>query len=75
MLTDSERSQLGTLAAHTSWANTNNRTARTANARVALDAKFLEEAAGDPVRAGHLRKAYFARLAPSPPSRAARRAN
>lgn len=63
MLTDSERSQLGKLAAHESWANTANRTARTAPARAALDAKFLEQAGGDPIRAAHLRKAYFARLA------------
>ena len=28
-----------------------------------MDQKFLDEAGGDPVRAGHLRKAYFARLA------------
>lgn len=63
MLTDAERSQLGKLAAHTSWANTDNRTARTAPARAARDAKFLEQAGGDHVRAAHLRKAYFARLA------------
>ncbi len=63
MLADSERSQLGRLAAHTSWARTEDRSARTAPARKALDTKFLEEAGGDPQRAGHLRKAYFARLA------------
>lgn len=63
MLTDSERSQLGKLAAHTSWARTENRSARTANARAALDAKFLEQAGGDPIKAAHLRKAHFARLA------------
>jgi hypothetical protein len=28
-----------------------------------MDAKFLERAGGDPVRAAHLRKAHFARLA------------
>jgi hypothetical protein len=28
-----------------------------------MDAKFLAEADGDPVRAEHLRKAYFTRLA------------
>jgi len=53
----------GTIGAHVSWANTVDRAARTAPARAALDAKFLEEAGGDPVRAEHLRKAYFARLA------------
>lgn len=51
------------IAAHESWANTTNRTARTAPARAARDAKFLESAGGDPVRAAHLRKAHFARLA------------
>lgn len=51
------------IAAHTSWANTTDRSARTAPARAALEAKFLEEADGDPVRAEHLRKAYFTRLA------------
>ena len=51
------------IAAHESWAQTENRSARTAPARAALDAKFLEQAGGDPVRAAHLRKAYFARLA------------
>jgi len=54
---------IGRIVAHTSWANTENRTARTAPARAALDAKFLEEAGGDEVRAGHLRKAHFQRMA------------
>ena len=51
------------IAAHESWANTDNRTARTANARAAMQAKFLEQAGGDPVRAEHLRRAHFKRLA------------
>lgn len=59
----SERSLIARLGAHTSWANTENRTARTAPARRALDRKFLEEANGDPVRAASLRKAHFTRLA------------
>jgi hypothetical protein len=50
-------------AAHESWAATTDRNARTAPARAALEAKFLEQADGDPVRAEHLRKAYFLRLA------------
>lgn len=54
---------LGTLGAHASWANTPDRSARTAPARAALDQKFLDEAGGDPVRAAHLRKAHFAKLA------------
>jgi hypothetical protein len=58
-----ERRLVAQIAAQTSWANTSNRSARTANARAALDAKFLEQAGGDPVRAEHLRKAHFARLA------------
>lgn len=35
----------------------------TAPARAALDRKFMEQAEGDPVRAAHLRKAHFKRLA------------
>lgn len=58
-----ERALKASVAAHTSWANTTDRTARTANARAARDARFLEQAGGDPVRAEHLRKAYFKRLA------------
>lgn len=50
-------------AAHFSWANTPNRSARTAPARAARDAKFLEQAGGDPVRAAHLKAAYFKQLA------------
>lgn len=60
---ESERRLTASAAAHVSWANTANRTARTAPARAALDAKFLAQADGDPIRAGHLRKAHFARLA------------
>ena len=56
-------SMLGRIGAHTSWANTIDRTARTAPARAALEQKFIDEAGGDPVRAAHLRKAHFARLA------------
>lgn len=62
-LTQAERSLLGTIAAHQSWANTSNRAARTAPARAAHDRKFLEQADWDPVRAAHLRKAHYARLA------------
>jgi len=59
----SERSLRAQIAAHESWANTEDRSARTANARRALDNKFLAEAGGDPQRAESLRKAYYARLA------------
>ena len=51
------------IAAHLSWAQTEDRTARTASARAALDQKFLDQAGGDPIRAEHLRKAHFAKLA------------
>lgn len=59
------------IAAHESWAHTPDRSARTAPARAALMAKFEREV--DPeglldpperaIRAEHLRKAYFQRLA------------
>lgn len=62
-LSPAERSLLGKLGAHISWANTTDRSQRTAPARAALDAKFLHEADGDPIRAAALRKAYFTRLA------------
>ncbi len=58
-----ERRLAARIGAETSWANTENRSARTAPARAALDAKFLAQAGGDPVRAANYRKAYFARLA------------
>lgn len=62
-LTPSERSLAGRVGALTSWGRTSDRSARTAPARAALDAKFLVEADGDPQRADALRRAYFARLA------------
>ena len=65
-MTDSdkvERTLRAQIAAHTSWANTSDRAARTAKARAALEAKFLAEADGDPQRAESLRKAYYKRLA------------
>jgi hypothetical protein len=63
MSTNEERKLRSRIAAHESWANTADRGERTAPARAAHDAKFLEQADGDPVRAEHLRKAHFARLA------------
>jgi hypothetical protein len=62
-LTAAEKSLRGQIAVHTSWANTTDRAARTAKARTAFEEKFLAEAGGDPKRAEHLRKAYYARLA------------
>ena len=62
-LTPSERVIRAQIASHTSWANTENRSARTQKARKALEEKFLTEAGGDAARAESLRKAYYARLA------------
>ncbi|MBS45418.1 MAG: hypothetical protein CMH83_20050 [Nocardioides sp.] len=62
-MNDEERRLAGRIGAHESWARTADRTARTAPARAALDQKFLDAAGGDPVRAAHLRKAHFQRLA------------
>ena len=62
-LTPVERSLRARIAAHESWAHTEDRSARTANARKALEDKFLAEADGDPRRAQSLRRAYYARLA------------
>lgn len=59
----SERALHAQIAAHVSWGNTPDRSARTANGRKAFRDKFLAEADGDPVRAEHLRKAFYARLA------------
>lgn len=63
MATSTERHLSASIAAHESWAATTDRTARTAPARAALLQKFLDAAGGDPVRAEHLRKAHFKRLA------------
>jgi hypothetical protein len=60
---DPLRSLQGRIAAHESWARTENRTERTANARAAMWQKFLDEANGDPIRAEHLRKAFYGRMA------------
>ena len=69
--TPTERKLAAQIAAHESWANTPDRSARTAKARAALMAKFEKQA--DPegkllpaeraLRAEHLRKAHFQRLA------------
>lgn len=58
-----ERRLRASIAANTSWANTPDRPARTANARAGLEQKFLNQADGDPKRAASLKKAYFQRLA------------
>ncbi|MGO3150413.1 MAG: hypothetical protein ACTIJ0_10240 [Glutamicibacter ardleyensis] len=69
--TPAERKLAAQIAAHESWANTPDRSKRTAKARAALMAKFEKQA--DPEgkllpaerakRAEHLRKAHFQRLA------------
>jgi hypothetical protein len=51
------------IRAHQSWAQTVDRSARTAPARAALERRFLVQAGGDPVRAEHLRTAYYKWLA------------
>ena len=70
-LTASERVLRAQIAAHTSWANTSNRSERTAPARTAMMAKFEHEVDPDGIltpaertrRAESARKAYFSRLA------------
>lgn len=62
-MTEAERRLRASIAAHESWAATEDRTARTAPARRGLEEKFLREAGGDPKRAEHLRRAHFQRLA------------
>ena len=69
--TPSEQSMRGALGAHVSWANTENRTARTAPARKAFDGRFEHEVDPDGVlppaerakRVENARRAYFLRLA------------
>ncbi|GLZ47973.1 hypothetical protein Acsp06_41580 [Actinomycetospora sp. NBRC 106375] len=71
MASTEERRLIAQVAAHTSWSNTPDRSARTAPARDALMASFERQvdpegtlpAAERAQRAEHLRKAHFARLA------------
>lgn len=70
-LTPSERKLRAQIAAHTSWANTEDRTARTAAGTAALLGKFERQVDPDGTldpserarRAESARKAHFARLA------------
>jgi hypothetical protein len=70
-LTPQERSLRSKIAGETSWANTADPAARTAPGRAAFLDRFEREVDPDGVldpvdrarRAGHARKAYFARLA------------
>lgn len=67
----SEASLAGQIGAHISWANTTNRTQRTAPGRAAFLERFEHEVDPDRIldpaerarRAEHARKAYFKRLA------------
>jgi hypothetical protein len=70
-LSASERSLRATLASHESWANTPDRTARSAPGRRAFNERFLDQVDPDRVlpaaerlrRAESARKAHFARMA------------
>lgn len=70
-MSEEERTIVAKIAANTSWANTPDRSARTAPARAALWAKFEAEVDPDGTlnpaerakRAENLRKAHFQRLA------------
>jgi hypothetical protein len=70
-VSDSERQLVARIAAHSSWANTEDRPARTAAARKAMLDRFEREVDPDGTlmsaersrRAEHARKAYFTRLA------------
>jgi hypothetical protein len=59
---ESEATLAARALAHRSWANTHDRTERTSHGRRAADARFLEQAGGDPARAESLRKAFYAEL-------------
>jgi hypothetical protein len=69
-LTPAERSIRAQIAAHDSWAHTEDRSARTANARKAALDKFERQVDPDnelspaerAKRAEHLRKAHFKRM-------------
>ena len=72
---DPAKSMAGKIGAHTKWARTTDRTQATQAARDEFEARFLAEAGGDPIRAKHLRKLYYARLSlKSAKTRAARKA-
>jgi hypothetical protein len=62
MTTESESIMRAQIAAHASWAQTEDRAARTLPARRGLEAKFLREADGDPVKAESLRKEFYKRM-------------
>jgi hypothetical protein len=70
-----DRQLAASIGGYSSWAVTEDRSARTAPARAGFEAKFLAEADGDPQRAASLRAAFYQRMQlKSRKARAARRA-
>jgi hypothetical protein len=61
-LTPTQRTLRAKIAAHESWAQTDDRTARTANARRAAEQRFLAQAGGDPLKAEQLRRLFYLRM-------------
>jgi hypothetical protein len=80
-MTPAQRTLRAQIAAHTSWANTSNRAARTAAAREAAMDRFVKQVDPDGVlspderarRAESAKKAYFLRLAAKSAKARARR--
>ena len=70
-LTPAEAALRAKIAAHASWKNTSDRSARTANGRAAFEQRFLDEVDPDRTlpeaernrRAEQARKEYYTRLA------------
>ncbi len=62
---DPVKSMAGKIGAHTKWSvlDTAGRSAATLAARTALEARWLAEAGGDPVRAKHLKALHYQRMA------------
>ncbi|MGC4942128.1 hypothetical protein [Kribbella sp. DT2] len=58
-----DASLAGRAMAHRRWGLCEDRTAATAKARATFQAKFLDQAGGDPVKAESLRKSFYAELA------------
>lgn len=74
-LTPQQRVLRARLGAHALHAKVGNESAHTAPARKAFDQRFLDAAGGDAVKAEHLRREHFLRLAlASSKARAARKA-
>jgi hypothetical protein len=61
-ITEQERSERAFRAVTSSWEKTHDRSARTAPARAARDARFLRAAGGDVELAERLRREYFVEL-------------